>query len=215
LKENFDRFTHDNFKEKEMADFRKMLFVLVGLLIVISTASAQTGVTCTAFVANQPTLRQEGVTEPAGDILISCSGTLIGAQTGQQTLTLYVSGAAITSRQLYTGTQPSSIPTEAALLVNDCTSNSGTSSSGGSCGPNGNTTVGANSNPTQGLLQNGALVFSGFYLPGTGSPFQIRVTNVRVNANSLAAGAFVTGTVLATFSSRTSRTWFSVRSSPA
>jgi len=182
-----------------MADFRKMLFVLVGLLIVISTASAQTGVTCTAFVANQPTLRQEGVTEPAGDILISCSGTLIGAQTGQQTLTLYVSGAAITSRQLYTGTQPSSIPTEAALLVNDCTSNSGTSSSGGSCGPNGNTTVGANSNPTQGLLQNGALVFSGFYLPGTGSPFQIRVTNVRVNANSLAAGAFVTGTVLATF----------------
>jgi len=199
LKENFDRFTHDNFKEKEMADFRKMLFVLVGLLILISTASAQTGVTCTAFVANQPTLRQEGTTEPAGDILISCSGTLIGAQTGQQTLTLYVSGAAVTSRQLYTGSAPTSIPTEATLLVNDCLTNTGVSSSGGTCGPNGNTTAGANSNPTQGLLQNGALVFSGFYLPGTGAPFQIRVTNVRVNANSLAAGAFVTGTVLATF----------------
>jgi len=179
-----------------MADFRKMLFVLAGLLIIISTASAQTGVTCTAFVANQPTLRQEGTTEPAGDILISCSGTLIGAQTGPQTLSLYVQGAAITSRQLYTGTAPTSIPTEAALLVNDCTTNSGTSSSGGTCSPNGTFTGGT---PTQGFLQNGALVFSGFTLPVGGAPFQIRVTNVRVNANSLAAGGFVTGTVLATF----------------
>jgi len=54
-------------------------------------------------------------------------------------------------------------------------------------------------NPTQGFLQNGALVFSGFTLPASGAPFQVRVTNVRVNANSLAAGSFVTGTVLATF----------------
>jgi len=196
LKENFDRFTHDNFKEKEMADFRKMLFVLAGLLILISTASAQTGVTCTAFVANQPTLRQEGTTEPAGDILITCSGTLIGAQTGPQTLSLYVSGAAITSRQLFTGSAPTSIPTEAALLVNDCTTNTGTSASGGSCSPNGTFTGGT---PTEGFLQNGALVFSGFTLPTNGQPFQIRVTNVRVNANTLAAGGFVTGTVLATF----------------
>ena len=180
-----------------MADFRKMLFVLAGLLIIIGTASAQTGVTCTAFVANQPTLRQEGTTEPAGDILITCSGTLVGAQTGPQTLSLYVSGAAITSRQLYTtSSAPSSVPTEAALLVNDCTSNSGVSASGGSCVPSGTFTGGA---PTQGYLQNGALVFAGFTLPTTGTPFQIRVTNVRVNANSLAAGGFVTGTVLATF----------------
>jgi len=161
-----------------MADFRKMLFVLAGLLIIIGTASAQTGVTCTAFVANQPTLRQEGVTEPAGDILITCNGTLQGAQLGPQTLSLYVNGAAITSRQLYTGsTVPTSIPTEAALLVNDNVSTA-----------------------TQGLLQNGALVFSGFTLPNNpGVAFQIRITNVRVNANSLAAGSFVTGTVLATF----------------
>jgi len=160
-----------------MADFRKMLFVLAGLMILIGTASAQTGVTCTAFVANQPTLRQEGTTEPAGDILINCAGTLLGAQTGSQTLSLYVNGAAITSRQLYTGSSaPSSVPTEAALLVND------------------NTTT-----AVQGFLQNGAVVFSSFFLPTTGAPFQVRVTNVRVNANSLAAGSFVTGTVLATF----------------
>jgi len=42
-------------------------------------------------------------------------------------------------------------------------------------------------------------VFSNFFLPTTGAPFQVRVTNVRVNANSLAAGSFVTGTILATF----------------
>jgi hypothetical protein len=179
LKENFDRFTHENFKEMEMADFRKMLFVLAGLLIIIGTASAQ--VTCTAFVANQPILRQEGTTEPAGDITISCTGVPLGAQTGPQTLSLYVSGAAITSRQLFSGsTAPSagtSIPTEAAVLVNDNTANA-----------------------VQGFLQNGALVFSGsnFLLPTTGS-FSIRITNVRVNANSVPAGSFITGTVLATF----------------
>jgi hypothetical protein len=199
LKENFDRFTHDNFKEKEMADFRKMLFVLAGLLIIIGTASAQTGVTCQAFVANQPTLRQEGATEPAGDILINCSGTLVGAQTGPQTLTLYVTNATITSRELWTGsTTPSSRPTEAAVLVNDCTSSSGTSATGFNCAPNGTFLGGT---PTQGFIQNGALVFSGFTLPvvANGGQFQIRVTNVRVNANSLSAGSFVTGTVLATF----------------
>jgi len=188
LKENFDRFTHDNFKEKEMADFRKVLFVLAGLLIMISTASAQV-LNCTAFVANQPTLRQEGTTEPAGDILISCTATslpLAGAAAGPQTLSVYVNGAAITSRQLYSGTSaPSSIPTEAALLVND------------------NVTTGnlnGASPPTQGFLQSGALVFSGFTLPSSGpTTFTIRVTNIRVNANSLAAGSFVTGTVLSTF----------------
>ena len=162
----------------------------------MSAAVAQTGITCTASVANQPTLRQEGATEAAGDILINCTGTLIGAQTGPQTIALYVSGAAITSRQLYTGATPSSIPTEAALLVNDCTTNSGTSSSGASCSPSGTFTGG---NPTQGFLQNGALEWTGFTLPTTGAPFQLRLTNIRVNANALAAGAFVTGTVLATF----------------
>lgn len=129
-----------------------------------SIAVAQTGVTCTAFVANQPILRQEGTTEPAGDILISCSGSLLGAQTGPQTLTLYVNGSTITSRQLSSSITSSSTATEAALLVNDCVSNSGTSpnGSGFSCAPSGTFTGG---NPTQGFLENGALVFSGFTLP--------------------------------------------------
>jgi hypothetical protein len=164
---------------------------------LFSAVAAYAQVTCTAFIANQPNLRQEGAMEPAGDLLITCSGLPVGSQTGPQTLSLYVSGAAITSRQLYSGANPpASIPTEAALLINDCVTNSGTSVTGASCAPSGTFTGG---NPTQGFLQNGALEFSGFTLPVAGGYFQLRITNLRVNANSLAPGSFVIATVLATF----------------
>jgi len=197
LKENFDRFTQDNFKEKEMADFRKMFFAFAALVMVMAIpASAQ--ISCVAFVANQPTLRQEGITEPAGDVILTCTGTPIGAQTGSQTLSLYVNGTSITSRQLYSGTSaPTSIPTEAAMLVNDCVTSGVASSSFPSftCG-----TAGSSGTPTQGFLQNGALVFSGFTVPSTANEtFQLRVTNIRVNANTVASGTFITGTILATF----------------
>jgi hypothetical protein len=122
-------------------------------------------------------MRQEGASEPAGDIIIQCQGTPLGAQTGPQTLTLYTS-AGISSRFL-TSTTSGAAPTEAALLVNDNVLTGGVP-------------------PTQGIMQNGSLVFSGFTLPAAG-PFTIRVTNVRINANALASGSFVTGTVLATF----------------
>jgi len=175
-------------------------------------ASAQ--LTCTAFVANQPTLRQEGITEPAGDIIITCTQTatvITGtALAGPQTLSLYVQGAAITSRQLYTGsTAPTSIPTEAAILIDDCTAVGATSPVTGlttTCANTASTDIGT---PTQGNLQNGALVFTGFGLPltlgssttvlATANTFQLRITNVRVNANSVASGTFINGTVLATF----------------
>jgi len=180
-----------------MADFRKMFFVLAAFVMVMAIpASAQ--ISCIAFVANQPTLRQEGITEPAGDVIITCTGTPIGAQTGSQTLSLYVNGTSITSRQLYSGTSaPTSIPTEAALLVNDCVTNGIASSSFPTfvCG-----SAGSSGTPTQGSLQNGALVFTGFTIPSTANEsVQLRVTNIRVNANSVASGTFITGTVLATF----------------
>jgi len=172
-----------------MADFRKMLFVLVALVMIIGALPASAQVNCTAYVANQPILRQEGATEPAGDITLTCvTGALglTGAAAGQQTLSLYVSGASITSRGTWSGTsQPTPYPTEAALLVNDYV---------------GVVNNPPNISPTQGWVQNGALVFSGFTLPSAASStFTVRVTNVRVNANQLASGAFVNGTVLATF----------------
>jgi hypothetical protein len=126
--------------------FARTQLVLVAALLVFPTAyataqpgpaSAPTSLTCGAYTANQPSLRQEGTTEAAGDILISCTGPLSASQTGKQTLSLIVSGTAITSRKLYKGTAPASIPTEAALLIDDCTVNTGTSSSGASCAPSG------------------------------------------------------------------------------
>ncbi|HEY3838260.1 MAG TPA: FG-GAP-like repeat-containing protein, partial [Bryobacteraceae bacterium] len=184
-----------------MRTSHRIILSFASALAFAATASAQY-LTCTAFVANQPTLREEGLTEAAGDILIYCTTTqlpLPGAAAGPQTLSLYVNGAQITSRQLYSGTStPSSIPTDAALLVNDNVTGSA---------------VNGASAPTQGFLQNGALVFSGFTLPascpGGATPvcsttngfasFTIRITNLRVNANELASGSFVTGTVLSTF----------------
>jgi len=168
-----------------MADFRKIFFVLAGLLLVISSASAQTtNLACTAFVANQPIMRQEGATEPAGDIIIQCQGTPQGAQTGPQTLSLYTS-AAITSRvEVSSTTGLLSIPTDAALMTGVSNVNGGVENA---------------ATATQGFLQNGSLVFSGFTLPAGGVPFSVRITNVRINSNALASGSFVTGTILATF----------------
>ncbi len=168
--------------------------VLPVLLVVATPALAQIG--CIAFVANQPTVRQEGTAEAVGDVLLACNGTPYGAQTQSQTLSLYTTyptGPAVTSRQLYTGSIPQSIPTEAALLINDCTSTTGVS-------PTYPSFACTNSGPTQGFLQDGALVFTGFTLPQAASEaFQLRITNVRVDANALASGTFIYGTVLATF----------------
>jgi len=81
--------------------FARTPLVLVAALLVFPTAhataqlgmaSAPTSLTCGAYTANQPSLRQEGTTEAAGDILISCTGPLSASQTGKQTLSLIVSG---------------------------------------------------------------------------------------------------------------------------
>jgi hypothetical protein len=47
------------------------LFLLLAVFSLASAAMAQNG-TCTAFVANQPILRQEGMSEAVGDIIIQC-----------------------------------------------------------------------------------------------------------------------------------------------
>jgi hypothetical protein len=140
------------------------------------------GSSCAATVTNQPVLRQEGAADPVGDILLQCSGALLSFQTGVNTVTLSVAGAPITSRQLYSGSAPSSIPTEATLLVNDNTSTG---------------SVGGAFPPVQGFLQNGSLVFTNFTLPNNAAPnlYTLRVTNVRVNANTAAAGTYISGSV--------------------
>jgi hypothetical protein len=134
LKENFDRFKFALYKEKEMPEFRKWITALAGLALFAGLASAQVGpalpgnagtaFSCTSNAAVTPTLRAEGYTEVAGDIVITCVGGPLGpsAQVGQQiptaNFTVFVN-TAVTSRLLATSGNAS----EALLLIDEPGSN--------------------------------------------------------------------------------------------
>ena len=171
--------------------------LLHGLLLValnLLAPAANADIACTASLANQQNLRQEGTTEPVSDIVLTCNGSLSTPQTQSQMVTVTMS-APITSRVLgsnfYYGA-----PTEIALLVNDCTSDNGTSVTGASCSGSGSFN---NGNPNQGYLVSPTQVqFPFVSLPVT-SPFTLRITNVRVDAHQLAANASVLASLQAPF----------------
>ena len=85
-----------------MADFRRCIlaFAVVALLFgLLPTANAQTvnGLICTANAAVPPTLRGEGLTELAGDIVLTCNGgvsTPLGQPIPVPRTKLLASGAA-------------------------------------------------------------------------------------------------------------------------
>jgi hypothetical protein len=120
LKENFDRFNSQIYKEKEMADFRRCIlaFAVVALLVgLVPTASAQVvnGVQCIANAAVPPTLRSEGLTELVGDIVLNCSGgtpTPAGQQIPQANISIFLN-TQVTSRLL------NSTLSEAILTVDE------------------------------------------------------------------------------------------------
>jgi hypothetical protein len=123
LKENFDRFNSQIYKEKEMADFRKCIFafaVVALLLGLIPAANAQnvSGVQCIANSGVPPTLRSEGLTELTGDIVLTCSGgtpTPTGFQIPQANITIFLN-TQVTSRLLAT---PSANSSEAVLTIDE------------------------------------------------------------------------------------------------
>jgi len=66
-------------KEKEMLDFRKLFLTVVALALFASVAMAQVvafepPLSCTAQAAGTPSIRDNGVTEMVGDVLIICTG---------------------------------------------------------------------------------------------------------------------------------------------
>ena len=151
---------------------RTLRSAIPAALLLFLPLLVQAQVTCTASVPAQPVLRQEGIAEPAADILIACQGT----QAGLQSIALSAS-APITSRPLVSYAWAfDSVPTEAALLINDSTAS-----------------------PIQGFLENGSLVFDGFPLPTAGT-FTLRITNLRIDANATSPGATITGKLASTFS---------------
>jgi hypothetical protein len=106
LKENFDRFNSQIYKEKEMADFRRCILALavVALLFgLLPTASAQVnGVQCIANSGVPPTVRAEGLTELTGDIVLNCSGgtpIATGGTIPQANITIFLN-TQVTSRLL-------------------------------------------------------------------------------------------------------------------
>jgi hypothetical protein len=106
LKENFDRFNFAIYKEKEMADFRRLFTALALVALFVGLASAQSGLNggstmaCSTTTTVTPTVRSEGFTEEVGDIVLNCSGgtpLAFGAQIPQANIVVYLN-TQVTSR---------------------------------------------------------------------------------------------------------------------
>jgi len=97
-----------------MADFRRWIIALAVLALFAGLASAQTGGTggatlsCNANTSNTPTLRQEGITEQIGDIVVTCTGGSVvdGAAAPQVNITVALTSQ-ITTRLVGPATQVS------------------------------------------------------------------------------------------------------------
>jgi len=105
-----------------MADFRRWIIALAVLALFAGLASAQTGGTggatlsCNANTSNTPTLRQEGITEQIGDIVVTCTGGSVvdGAAAPQVNITVALTSQ-ITTRLVGPATQVS----QALLLIDE------------------------------------------------------------------------------------------------
>jgi hypothetical protein len=128
LKENFDRFNFAIHKEKEMADFRRLLTVLALVALFVGLASAQGGInggassmSCSTTTTVTPTVRSEGLTELVGDIVLSCSGgnaLVNGTQIPQANITVFLN-TQVTSRILANSSSTNNQSVSEALLLID------------------------------------------------------------------------------------------------
>jgi len=203
LKENFDRFNSQIYKEKEMADFRRCMYafaVLALLLGLLPSANAQTvnGLICTANAAVPPTLRAEGLTELVGDIVLTCSGgtSTPATQTIPQANFQIFLNTQVTSRLVNSSNQSEAIMTidePKAGQVVQCTSVTGCSATGAGPGVPNQTEflggVGGNDNVYEGIVAGNSVIFTGIPVdpPGTTGQRVFRITNVRANANAVSA----------------------------
>jgi len=122
IKETSINSISEIYKEKEMADFRKLFyaFALVALLAGLSvSASAQSTqpFVCNTNAATPPIIRAEGYTELVGDLILNCTGgspTPVGQLVPQVNVTILLN-TNITSRLLGSG----GLFNEALLIVDE------------------------------------------------------------------------------------------------
>jgi len=219
LQDNFDQLNYALYKEKEMADFRRCFLVLAALallLATVGTVSAQNLYNCTSL-ATPAQMRQEGLTEKAGDFVLTCTGGNPidpGAAAPTTNIQIFLSPSTVTSRILVAATNA----TEALLLIDEppvaqqkvCA----VGAASGSCSVSG---LGASAsspylqpgafNVWQGALAGAnSIVFNGVPIapPGTmGPPLTLRITNIRANASVLAVSSSPLGVTETVTSSNT------------
>jgi hypothetical protein len=228
------------YKEKEMADFRRLILALTVLALCAAGAYAQVGIpsggpngtsfSCTAVNgAVTPSLRQEGLTEMVGDIVINCTGgtnTAVGSQIQQATITVFLN-TQVTSRLIGSASGANSAnASEAVLFIDEpntglpgygptvpmsiCT-NPGLGGCPAYVSAAGTpvTAVGGvipSQNVYQGVVDPVNSKYVTFYgvpmMPpaSAGDTRVFRITNVRVNANGIPAGAGSVGNAQALIS---------------
>jgi hypothetical protein len=213
LKENFDRFQFDIYKEKEMADFRKCVYAFAVLALLLGSAvTANAQIQCIGNAAVPAALRSEGLTELIGDITLNCTGTPTGWPTAivppatTPSAVLNVNGgvlppanttpATVNIQVFFNSNVTSRIAdgSEAMLLIDDpaggvfCAYNVPYSAVGG---PTDATVTGNACNALQARQPtDNSILFLGVPVlpPGTSGIRTYRIVNVRVNANTVAAG---------------------------
>jgi len=196
LKEHTHQFNFEFHKEKEMADFRKLLLALMAGILLFTTVAASADSTYACSATAVPVLvRSEGLAEPVGDIELTCSGTIPSG--GIMTTVRLTLSTNITSNSL---TSSSSVAaagdvTEAMLILDS-----------GANGYRGYQSVSpflTYSDGTQNLYQgikiaDNQIEWNSVWLAApssTGYTKHIRITNVRGNAYSRGDYATIYATI--------------------
>lgn len=193
-----------------MADFRRVVTALAVLALLTGfavTANAQPTVnafSCIAQAAVPPLLRAEGVTELVGDIVLNCSGgvpiTTSGATIPVANFQVFVGNTTVTSRLISGSTS------EALLLVDEPTTAlnpSATFVGAGATGCSPCAVGGTIPNVYQGIVSGNSVTFIGVPVnpPGTTNTRIFRMTNIRINASAIGAGAGFSGSQVLAFTS--------------
>jgi hypothetical protein len=185
------------------------------LLLIVSSPAlwgqmSPNGLQCIANAAVPPTLRSEGVTELTGDIVLICQGgtpTAAGTTIPTADITIFYNSM-VTSRVLNGANQSEVVltvdepPPAQTSAAQTCTSTSGCAAIAAGPGQpnkvefqqqftNAGTTV-TNPNAFQGVVNGNSVTFSGIPIdpPGTQGGRIYRITNVRIDATTVAPGAF-------------------------